>query len=238
MQSLLPPTILVIDSDLVSRTAISNILERSGFIVISKNNSDDALKLFNSQSTKPHLVLVQSKLEGLSGIEVCTLIKTKQASGDIPVLIVADHSDSLDDLMDLENGFDDYIPSHYSASDILSKVNHALNKHKPNLRKKILSYGNISINLMSYKVTKNKREVHLGPTEFKILKCFIEDPKKIFSREDIMEYVWGKSKNVEPRTIDVHINRLRSALSEPGQRAHSIKTIRSSGYCLESSETA
>ena len=237
MQSHLPPTILVIDSDLVSRTAISNILERNGFIVLSKNNSSDALKLFDSKSTKPHLVLVQSKLSDFSGIEVCTLIKTKQASADIPVIMIADRSDSLHELMNLENGFDDYIPSHYNASDITSKVNHVLNKHKPNLRKKILSYGNISINLMSYKVTKNKREVHLGPTEFKILKCFIEDPKKTFSRESIMEYVWGKSKNVEPRTIDVHINRLRSALSEPGQRAHSIKTIRSSGYCLESSET-
>ncbi len=237
MQSHLPPTILVIDSDLVSRTAISNILERSGFIVLSKNNSSDALRLFDSKSTKPHLVIVQSKLTDLSGIEVCTLIKTKQSSAKIPVIMVADNSDSLDELMNLENGFDDYIPSHYNSSDIISKVKHVLNKHKPDLRKKILSYGDISINLMSYKVIKNKREVHLGPTEFKILQCFVEDPKKIFSRIEIMEYVWGKAKNVEPRTIDVHINRLRSALSEPGQSAHSIKTIRSSGYCLESSET-
>lgn len=237
MQSHLPPTVLVIDSDLVSRTAISNILERSGFIALSKNNAADALKLFESDSTKPHLVIVQSKLNDLSGIEVCTLIKTKSNSSEIPIIMLANKEDSLDGLTNLENGFDDYLPAHYNATDLVAKARHVLNKYKPALRKKVLTYGDIHINLLSYKVTKNKRQVHLGPTEFKILQCFLEDPKKIFSREAIMQYVWGNSKNVEPRTIDVHINRLRSALSEPGQRAHSIKTIRAAGYCLELPET-
>lgn len=237
MQSHLPPTILVIDSNLVSRTAISNILERNGFTVISKNNSFDSLKVFDSASTKPHLVVVQSKLQDISGMEMCTLIKTKKGAEDVPVIMIASQSDDLDNLTNLENGFDDYLSAHYNASDLISKVKHVLNKHKPNLKQKILSHGDININLMSYKVTKNRRQVHLGPTEFKILQCFIEDPNRIFSRVEIMEYVWGKSKNVEPRTIDVHINRLRAALSEPGQKEHTIKTIRSAGYCLELPET-
>ena len=108
-----------------------------------------------------------------------------------------------------------------------------LNKAKPALRSKTISFKNIEINLASYKVIKNGIEIHLGPTEFKILQCFLETPRKILSRKEIMKYVWQDREDVEIRTIDVHINRLRTALKQPHESVPLIKTIRAAGYCLE-----
>lgn len=239
MTSHLPPTILIIDNDLVSRTASSNALERNGFIVMTKSNPDEALKFLEtcSENSKPHLIIINSALEGLSGIELCTIIKTKKPFSQVPVIMISEKESTIVQLQGLENSFDDYIIAPFTNNDLISSVKSILGKSKPVLRKKVLSFGNLKMDLMSYRVTKNNREVHLGPTEFKILQCFIEEPHRIFSRQDLMDYVWDKRENVELRTVDVHINRLRSALSEPGQHAHSIKTVRSAGYCLELPES-
>lgn len=239
MTSHLPPTILIIDNDLVSRTTASNTLERNGFIVRTKSTPDESLKFLDncSESSKPHLIIINSALEGLSGIELCTIIKTKKAFSQVPVIMISEKESTMLQLQGLKNSFDDYLIAPFSHNDLISSVKIILGKSKPVLRKKVLSFESLKMDLMSYRVTKNNREVHLGPTEFKILQCFIEEPYRIFSRQDLMDLVWDKKENVELRTVDVHINRLRSALSEPGQHSHPIKTVRSAGYCLELSES-
>ena len=231
----LPPIILVIDPDPVSRTSASNVLERNGFAAVTKSNGEEALRFMDTASEyqKPHMVIVNSKLEGLSGIEICTILKTKSGENKIPVVFIAEPGEDVVSLCGLDNSFDDYLVRPFGQNELAAKVKVVLGRSKPVLRNKVLAFGNVKMDLMSYRVIKNNREVHLGPTEFKILQCFIEAPHRIFSRMEIMTYVWGSQDNVELRTVDVHINRLRSALSEPGQSEPTIKTVRAAGYCLE-----
>jgi two-component system phosphate regulon response regulator PhoB len=235
MTAHLPPTVLIIDSDIVSRTASSNALERGGLIAAVTQNGDEALKLLATATEYqiPHLILISSKLEGLSGLEVCTIIKTKKKFHNVPIVMLAEKNESIENLEGLENSFDGYLNKPFIATELITKIKNILGKFKPALRKKVLSFGDIKMDLLSYRVVKNNRVVHLGPTEFKILQLFVGDPNKIFSRQELMICVWGEKAGVELRTIDVHINRLRSALRDPRQQQPTIKTVRSAGYCLE-----
>lgn len=234
MATHLPPTILIVESDTIFRTSMSNSLERNGFIVLSVPTGDDALKLVDSlpEYKKPNVVIISYSLPGLSGIEICTILRNKKAEKPIPIILVASGSDMLDEVKGLDNAFDDYIIKPFAQSDLINKVKSLLGKVRPTLLSKTMEFKDLKIDLASFRVTKGLREIHLGPTEFKILQCLIESPKKIFSRESLMAYVWGKSSNVEIRTIDVHINRLRTALKSPSDNVPFIKTVRSVGYCL------
>lgn len=233
----LPPTILIIETDIVLRTNMSNSLERQGFNVLAFSDGIEALKEIDKlpQYHKPSVVVLRDNLEPMHGIEICTIIKTKNSLKDVIVIMISDNIKKILEVKDLENSFDDFILQPFPQSDLVQKIKSILGRKKPSLASRTLSYKNIKIDLASYKVKVSGREVHLGPTEFKILQCLIENPKQIFSREDIMKYVWGANKNVEMRTVDVHVNRLRSALKLPHdpKSSHSIKTIRSAGYCLD-----
>lgn len=234
MSTHLPPTILIIEPEVIFRTSISNSLERNGFIILAAATGDDALKLIDSlpEYKKPNLAIIGYKLPGLSGVEVCTILRSRNTSAPLPIILIADENDKLDEIKGLANTFDDYIVKPFAQSELVNKVKALLGKVKPVLSSKIMEYRDLKIDLASYRVTKGAREIHLGPTEFKILQCLVEAPKKIFSRESLMQYVWGKSTNVEVRTIDVHINRLRSALKSSSDEIPFIKTVRSMGYCL------
>ena len=235
MLSHLPPTIMVIEPDIITRTSASNSLERSGFNVMIASNSDEALAILKAtpEYKKPNMFVIASKLEGLSGIELCTILKLKQNLKSAPIIMIANVEDSIQSAQGLDNSFDDYLIKPFAQSELALKVKSWLSKTKPELKSKLLNFKNIQMDLASYKVSKNGIEIHLGPTEFKILQCLIETPTKIFSREDIMHYVWQSKDNVEVRTIDVHINRLRTALKQPHENITAIKTVRSAGYCLE-----
>jgi two-component system, OmpR family, phosphate regulon response regulator PhoB len=231
----LAPTIMVIEPDVIIRTSASNALERSSFNTITAANSDEALRILKDipEYKKPHIFVISAKLEGLSGIELCTILKVKQNLKAIPIIMTAHEEDSIQSAKGLENSFDDYLLKPFAQSDLVLKVKTWLSKARPQLKSKLLSFKNIQMNLSSYKVSKNGIEIHLGPTEFKILQCLVENPTQIFSREDIMHYVWQSKDNVEVRTIDVHINRLRTALRQPHEHITAIKTVRAAGYCLE-----
>jgi len=230
----LPPIILIVEADLVARTAMSNALERHMFAVVSKASAEDALKFIDTalESQRPNVIVLGSKLGGFSSVEACTILKTKSSVSHVPIILFADREEDVAGLKGLENIFDDYLVRPFDSGYFISKIKAVLMRSKPALRKKVISFGDMSMDLMSYRVIKNGREVHLGPTEFRILQCLIEEPTKIYSREELMLIVWGNN-NVELRTVDVHINRLRAALSEPGRIESTIKTVRSAGYCLE-----
>lgn len=235
MSSHLPPTIMVVEPDTIVRTSLSNALERNGFNVVNVSTSDEALKMPEMLPvySKPNVIVISTKLDGLSGIELCTIFKTKKSTRPTPIIMLADKEDGIEKIQGLENGIDDYIIKPFPHNELIRKVKNLLSQSRPELKSKTLEFRNISMNLASYKVTKNGIEIHLGPTEFKILQCFIEAPMRIFSREEIMTYVWQTRNNVEVRTIDVHINRLRAALKQPHENIPIIKTVRSAGYCLE-----
>jgi two-component system phosphate regulon response regulator PhoB len=227
----LPPSIMVIDSDVVTRTSCSNFLERAGFIVITASSGDDALQKLKKLSSleKPNLIVVDNVLSDFSGIELCTLLRTKKIEAHI--ILVAQKEDKLEGLKGATNACDDYMIKPFHQIDLTYKIKVLLSRIKPNLQSKIIEFRDIRMNLASYKVTRTGRSVHLGPTEFRLLQCFVENPTKIFSRNDLIEYLWG-DRDVESRTIDVHINRLRTALKLPDEHVHVIKTIRAAGYCL------
>ena len=228
----LPPTIMIIDPDTVSRTTASNLLERAGFNLITSTSDDDALKKLKAftEFEKPNLIVVSNKLGDLSGIELCTILRTKKITAQI--ILIAEKEDRVESLKGTTNAFDDYIIKPFSQVDLTYKIKMLLGKSKPNLQSKIIAFKDIEMNLASYKVVRAGRDVHLGPTEFKLLQCFIENPTKIFSRKHLIEYIWDDRTNVETRTIDVHINRLRTALKLPHEHLPIIKTVRCAGYCL------
>jgi len=213
---------------------MSNCLERAGFITQSVATGDEALILIESAPAykKPNVIVMEQNLDGLRGIEICSILRAKYVTKPLPVILIDTDSKVLDQLKGDAAAFDDYLIKPFAQNDLVSKVKSVLNKVRPTLVSKTLEYKDLKMDLASYKVSRHGREIHIGPTEFKILQCLIESPKKIFSRESLMQYVWGHTSNVEVRTIDVHINRLRTALKSSLDNAPFIKTVRSMGYCL------
>jgi two-component system, OmpR family, phosphate regulon response regulator PhoB len=236
MTTHLPPMMLVIDADTVFRTTTSNALERSGFMVSAKPNAEEALKFMETAPSyqKPQVVILGASDAGIA-IESAKIIKAHQVSEQSLIMIfISNENDSnQSDVAVLKENFHEIISRPFSQLELVTRIKDLLNEYKIALKTRVIAFGNIKMDLMSYSVVKNNREVHLGPTEFKILHYFLDNPHKIFSREEIMAYIWGKDVNMEVRTVDVHINRLRTALSEPGKSEPSIKTVRSAGYCLE-----
>ncbi len=235
MLSHLPPTIMIVEQDIVTRTLSSNVLERNGFNIFSAKNCEETLKILDDipEYQIPNIFVIYSVLEGIQGVELAQILKSRVKLKNIPIIMVASQEEIIKLLQNKERDFDDYLIRPFAQNELVNKVKFWLNKTKPKLKSKTIKFRDIEIDLATYKVQKAGIEVHLGPTEFRILQCLIETPTKIFSREDIMSYVWNSKDNVETRTIDVHINRLRSALRQPHEDISVIKTVRSAGYCLE-----
>jgi two-component system phosphate regulon response regulator PhoB len=229
----LPPSIMIVDSDVVTRTASSNFLERSGFTAICVTSGTEAIRKLAklSESDKPVLIIIDNILSDLSGIELCILMRSKNI--DAQIMLLANNGENIEELKGEANAFDDYMIKPFHHVDLTYKIKFLLGKSKPNLKSKVLAFKDIRLNLASYKATRAGRSVHLGPTEFKLLQCFVENPTKIFTREELIGYIWSERDDVEKRTIDVHVNRLRAAMKLPGEHVPVIKTIRAAGYCLD-----
>jgi two-component system phosphate regulon response regulator PhoB len=179
------------------------------------------------------MIILDWMLPGLSGIEVCTILRTKVKTKNVPIIMLTAKGEEFDRVKGLDSGVDDYIVKPFSPNELVARIKAILRRTRPMFSTKILEHKDIKMDLASYRVTRGAREVHLGPTEFRILQCLMEYPKRILSREQIMASVWGYDSKVEPRTIDVHINRLRNSLQNPGEETSIIKTVRSAGYCLD-----
>ena len=236
----LPPVIMVIAPDTVFRTSISNSLERVGFTVIPGTSNEDCLaKLLALPHYKqPNVVVIDSALQNsnkLFGMPLASAVRSEARYKTLPIIMLFNKDENVIGREQSEADiYNDYLIKPFSHTELVSKIKDLLTRDKPMLRAKNLFFKGITIDLMSYKVKRNSRDVHLGPTEFKILQCLIESPTKIFSREAIMKYVWKDDiHSIEKRTVDVHINRLRAALKEPHEDMPVIKTVRSAGYCLE-----
>lgn len=225
------PLILIVDDEEPIRTMLSYNLERHGFTTKQAANGDEALKLV--KEITPDIIILDWMLPGLSGIEVCTILRTKHQTKNIPIIMLTAKGEEFDKVKGLDSGVDDYIVKPFSPNELVARIKAILRRTRPSLITQILEYKGLKMDMSSYRVSNEGHEVHLGPTEFKILQCLMEYPKRILSREHIMAYVWGYDSQVEARTIDVHINRLRSALKIQDEKASFIKTIRSAGYSLD-----
>ncbi len=219
------PSILLALSDDPTLTVISYHLERYGFIVNSARNTEALLT--SVERIEPDILIIDEALPGnLKPNDVCTVLKAKSRTKNINIILTTKTAQT-------NNPFiNDYIMKPFVPSELVGKIKSFATKPMSNINQKIFNYHDIEMNVGTFKVTRFGRAIHLGPTEFKILQCFLELPGRILSREHIMNHVWGYNSQVEPRTIDVHINRLRTALKENEDEIPLIRTIRSAGYSL------
>ena len=217
-------SVLLALKDASTLAVMSYHLERYGFIVNSCKNTDLMNEAINK--IEPTVIVYDADLEGNSnGNEICAAIKSNPKTKNTNIILVSKEAE-----YDIKS-FDDRVSKPFSPSELVAKIKTFANISMVSTQK-ILSYHDIEMHVNAYKVSRAGQEIHLGPTEFKILQCLIELPGKVLSREHIMNYVWGYSAQVEQRTIDVHINRLRSALKDGGDEVPLIRTIRAAGYSL------
>ncbi len=202
-------------------------LEKEGYKVISAYNGEDAL--FLSRKERPELILLDLMLPG---IEVCKQIKKINKLKNIPVLMLTAKSEEEDKVRGFESGVDDYVTKPFSYKEILLRVKSLLKRTKPTLVEDISIFHDLKVDRITKRIFRGDKEIKVGPTEFRLLDFLIKSPKRVYSREQLLNNIWGNEINVEARTVDVHIRRLRKAINIEGL-PELIRTVRSSGYSLD-----
>ena len=224
------PHVLVVEDEPALVTLLRYNLEREGFRVSSASDGEEALSLL-AEAT-PDIVILDWMLPHVSGLEVCRQIRRKAATSELPVIMLTARGEETDRVRGLEGGADDYITKPFSPSELLARIRAVLRRAQPAGGKDLLTYAGVVIDLASHRVLRDGRPVHLGPTEFRLLRHLMGRPGRVYSREQLLDAVWGGDIYIEPRTIDVHIRRLRKALNGPSD-PDIIRTVRSAGYALD-----
>ncbi len=228
------PLVLVVeDEDALSTLLIYN-LENEGYRVASARDGDEALLIIDEQ--KPDLVLLDWMLPKVSGIELCRRMRSRPQTRNLPIIMLTARGEETDRIRGLDTGADDYIIKPFSMPELLARVRAVVRRVRPALAEDVIFFGNIALDRAAHRVRRGNRDVHLGPTEFRLLDHLIQYPGRVFSREQLLDAVWGSDVYVEARTVDVHIGRLRKALNEKGEM-DPIRTVRSAGYALDDSYT-
>lgn len=223
------PSVLVVEDEPAQREMITYNLESEGFRVIQAGDGNEALLLVEEE--EPDLILLDWMLPGTSGIEICRQIKMNPAFRMTPVIMVSARSEEVDKVRGLETGADDYICKPYSVLEMIARVKAHLRRTRPATVGERLTFNDIMLDAETHKVFRGERELKLGPTEFRLLTTFMEKPGRVWSREQLLDRVWGREIYVDTRTVDVHIGRLRKALSRHGGN-DPIRTVRGAGYAL------
>jgi two-component system phosphate regulon response regulator PhoB len=180
----------------------------------------------------PGLVLLDWMLPLMSGIEVCRQLRRNAKTRDIPIIMLTARTEEADKVRGLNAGADDYVAKPFSPGELVARIRAVLRRASPNLAEELLRFDDVVMDLAAHRVRRNSRDIHLGPTEFRLLRHFMQHPGRVFSREQLLDLVWGHDVYVEPRTVDVHIRRLRKALNEEDE-SDLIRTVRSAGYALD-----
>jgi len=223
------PSVLVVEDEQAQREVLCYNLADEGFRVIQAKDGNEALLLIEEEA--PDLILLDWMLPGTSGIEVCRQIKVKPAFRMTPVIMISARSEEVDKVRGLETGADDYIVKPYSIIELLARVKAQLRRYRPASVGIRLRYEDIVLDAEAHKVFRGQHEMKLGPTEFRLLTTFMERPGRVWSREQLLDRVWGRDIYVDTRTVDVHIGRLRKALGHHGE-GDPIRTVRGAGYAL------
>ncbi len=224
------PLVLVVEDETALITLLRYNLEREGFRVATAGDGEEALLVAREQ--KPDLVLLDWMLPLLSGIEVCRQLRRMGETRGVPIIMLTARGEEGDKLRGLDSGADDYVTKPFSPTELIARVRAVLRRTRPALNGETLAYEDLTMDLASHRVRRGKRDVHLGPTEFRLLRHFMEHQGRVFSREQLLDQVWGQDVYVEPRTVDVHIRRLRKALNGEAEM-DLIRTVRSAGYALD-----
>ncbi len=234
MSDKLPPKILVIEPDKTLRANICNTIERYWFEVVRASDSDSALRV--AEVDPPNIVIISTRKQDKTAIEIATMFAAIKSLKDIPVLFVIEEGEDEQRYlsnMESNNIIAEVVTRPFTPSDLMTSIRSILKKSKPIFQDRVISYNDITMDLCSFKIHRGDKRIHLGPMEFKILQLFVQNPKTTYSRRQIIDYAWGIDKDISHRTIDVHINRIRTAIKRSSDRYAIIKTIRAAGYCLD-----
>ena len=226
------PLILVVEDENALVTLLRYNLEREGFQVIEAGDGEEALLLAREQ--QPDLILLDWMLPLLSGIEDCRQLRRLPETRSVPIIMLTARGEEGDKLRGLDSGADDYVTKPFSPSELIARVRAVIRRARPATENETLQYEDLIMDLAAHRVRRNGRDVHLGPTEFRLLRHLLEHQGRVFSREQLLDQVWGQDVYVEPRTVDVHIRRLRKALNID-EEPDLIRTVRSAGYALDRS---
>lgn len=223
------PHILVVEDEEAQREVLVYNLESQGFRVSEAATGDEGLLLIAED--QPDVLVLDWMLPNVSGIEICRQIKTKSETRDLPVIMLSARSEEVDRVRGLETGADDYVVKPYSVSELMARVKTQLRRSRPTLSGQVLSYEDIELDAETHRVTRNGDQIKLGPTEFRLLSTLIEKPGRVWSRDQLLDRVWGRDIYVDTRTVDVHVGRLRKALTSFGGE-DPVRTVRGAGYSL------
>ncbi len=224
------PLILVVEDESALVTLLRYNLEREGFRVADARDGEEALLMAREQ--KPDLVLLDWMLPLLSGLEVCRQMRRMPETRGVPIIMLTARGEEGDKLRGLDSGADDYVTKPFSPSELVARIRAALRRSRPTANGESLQFEDLTMDLAAHRVRRRGRDIHLGPTEFRLLRYLLEHQGRVFSREQLLDMVWGQDVYVEPRTVDVHIRRLRKAINATDE-SDLIRTVRSAGYSLD-----
>ncbi|MDC0865018.1 winged helix-turn-helix domain-containing protein [Rickettsiaceae bacterium] len=231
MSDKLPPMILVVEPNKVLNTNMCNAMERSWFNVTRGLSADAALRV--AETNNPNVAIISSKVQDQPASELATSLRKTPQLHNLPIVFLLESGESRKNYGFIDDNHVEFLFRPFTPNDLVGIAKTLLRKSKPVFQDKIIKHNDITMDLATYRVRRNNVQIHLGPTEFKILQLFVQQPKNIYSRSQIIDYVWGADEDIAHRTIDVHINRIRTLMKLDTDKHHIIKTIRSAGYCLD-----
>jgi two-component system phosphate regulon response regulator PhoB len=223
--------LLLVEDDPAMVELLRWTLERQGFEVVHTASGEEALLL--AVEGGPDLIILDWMLEELSGIEVCRRLRRAPETANIPIIMLTARGEEADRVRGLETGADDYVTKPFSPPELVARLRAVLRRVRPALAGMVLSFGDLELDMATHKVRRSGDPVALGPTEFKLLRHLLENQGHVFSRERLLDAVWGRDSDIEIRTVDVYVRRLRQALNAGGKH-DLIRTVRAAGYALDS----
>lgn len=226
----MPATILIVEDEIDLSVLMRYNLEAEGFQVLTAMSGDEAAVLM--RETRPDLILLDWMLPGLSGIELCRRWRAREETALIPIIMITARGEEEERVRGLGTGADDYVVKPFSMLELLARVQALLRRTNPQLVTTVLKAGDLELDRASHRVRRSGREVHLGPTEYRLLEYLMRYPGRVYSREQLLDGVWGNDVYVDERTVDVHVGRLRKAINR-GRNPDPIRTVRGAGYAFD-----
>ena len=221
--------VLIVDDEKDIVDLVAYNLEKEGFRALKAYDGEKALEL--ARTRRPHLILLDLMLPGIQGLEVCKALRNRPETADLPIIMLTAKGDEVDRVLGLEIGADDYVTKPFSIKELMARIRALLRRSEPVRGKtEVFEYGGLRIDFESHKVAVDGKIVNLSPTEFRLLKFLSQNPGRVYSREQLLDRVWGDEAFVEPRTVDVHIRRLRAQIEKNTEKPRYIFTVRGAGY--------
>ena len=227
------PALLLVEDDRALADLLMWHFDREGYDIVRTADGDEALLL--AEERVQDLVILDWMIEGVSGIEVCRRLRRRPATAHVPIIMLTARGEESDRIRGLETGADDYVTKPFSPRELLARVGAVLRRVRPARAGELLTYGDIERDADAHRVRRAGRPVQLGPTEFRLLRHLMENPGRVFSRERLLDAIWPRDRDIDVRTVDVHVRRLRKALNEGAQK-DVVRTVRSAGYSLDAQD--